>query len=83
VREKAVERGMLVVTVPYLKSSQFCAKCVKEQQDKKTWGKNKRFHRFSCEKCGHKANSDENAAGVLGRVFWGEIELPKKLPDHT
>jgi len=83
VRGKAVERGMLVVTVPYLKSSQFCAKCGKEQQDRKTWEKNKRAHRFSCEECGHKANSDENAAGVLGRVFWGEIELPKKLPVHT
>lgn len=83
VREKAVERGMLVVTVPYLKSSQFCAKCGKERQDRKTWEKNKRAHRFSCEKCGHKDNSDENAAGVLGRVFWGEIDLPKKLTAHT
>lgn len=83
VREKAVERGMLVVTVPYLKSSQFCVKCGKEQQDKKAWKENKWKHVFHCEICGHKANSDENAAGVLGRVFWGEIELPKKLTAHT
>lgn len=83
VREKAVERGMRVVTVPYLKSSQFCAKCGKEQQDKKKWEKNKRILRFNCDRCGYKANSDENAAGVLGRVFWGEIELPKKLKDGT
>ncbi|OHB73575.1 MAG: hypothetical protein A2Z25_17115 [Planctomycetes bacterium RBG_16_55_9] len=84
VKEKAVERGMLVVTVPYLKSSQFCAKCGKEQQDKNTWKKNKRGHRFICEnkECGYKANSDENAAHVLGRVFWGEIKLPEEVKEN-
>ena len=76
--EKAVERGMRVVTVPYLKSSQLCAQCGQEQQDKRTWERNKRKHRFQCEdrNCGHHGNSDENAARVLGRVFWGEIKLP-------
>ncbi|MBA7641524.1 hypothetical protein ES703_49208 [subsurface metagenome] len=76
--EKAVERGMRVVTVPYLKSSQFCAVCGKEQMDKSRWLRNKRKHIFICEheNCNNKSNSDENAARVLGRVFWGEIKLP-------
>jgi len=83
VAEKAVERGMRVITVPYLKSSQYCAECGKEQEDKNTWGKNKRRSVFRCEKCRNEANSDVNAARVLGRVFWGEIKLPEKLPERA
>ncbi len=79
VREKAVERGMRVVTVPYFKSSQFCAACGVEQEDTIKLKREKRArHHFTCEKCGHQGNSDENAARVLGRVFWGEINLPQK-----
>ena len=78
--EKAVERGMRVITVPYFKSSRFCSKCHDDQKDEKTWLANKRKHKFECEnkKCGFKANSDENAAIVLGKVFWGHIKLPSK-----
>jgi hypothetical protein len=78
VAEKAVERGMRIVTVPYLKSSQFCGQCGKEQEDKSTWGRNKRKSIFRCEKCSYETNSDNNAARVLGRVFWGEINLPER-----
>jgi hypothetical protein len=83
VREKAVERGMRVVTVPYLKSSQCCGECGKQQEDTKKLKDNKRSHRFTCEKCGHQSNSDENAARVLARVFWGQITLPDKLEDRA
>ncbi len=79
VREKAVERGMRVVTVPYLRSSQVCAGCGTPQQNKDAWRKNKAQHRFRCENCGREYNSDENAARVLARVFWGEINLPQIL----
>jgi hypothetical protein len=82
VTEKAVERGMRVVTAPYLKSSQFCSECGREQTDKKRLRQNKRKRIFDCEyaDCNYKCNSDENAARVLGRVFWGEIKLPVELP---
>jgi len=79
VTEKAVERGMRVVTVPYFKSSQFCAVCKREQEDKNRWYDNKRRREFVCEYCGYKSDdSDVNAARVLARVFWGEIVLPEK-----
>lgn len=76
--EKAVERGMRVVTVPYLYSSKVCSKCGRRQDDEKRWNNNKQKGRFECEHrdCGYKAQTDENAARVLGRVFWGEINLP-------
>jgi DNA-directed RNA polymerase subunit RPC12/RpoP len=74
--EKAVERGMRVVTVPYFYSSQVCSKCGKRQENHGLWWKNKAKHKFKCEHCGNEINSDENAARVLGKVFWGEIELP-------
>jgi len=83
VAEKAVERGMRAVTVPYLKSSQVCADCGKEQQDKNKWQRNKWRGCFHCEQCGSQVNSDENAARVLGRVFWGEITLPEKLQEQA
>jgi IS605 OrfB family transposase len=77
VTEKAVERGMRVVTVPYFESSQHCAECGKKREDYNRWRKNKRDdHSFQCEHCGHKSNSDENAARVLAKVFWGDIVLP-------
>jgi transposase len=76
VREKAVERGMRVITVPYLKSSQYCGYCGKEKLEKAALKKNKRKHSFQCEYCGYGCHSDVNAARVLGRVFWGEIVLP-------
>lgn len=76
--EKAVEKGMRVITVPYKKSSQICSACGKEQMDKSKWSKNKKKNMFFCEynNCKNKSNSDENAARVLGKVFWGAIKLP-------
>ncbi len=47
--EKAVERGMRVVTVPYFNSSQTCSDCGHQQQDKSRWRKNKRNREFECE----------------------------------
>ncbi|HVV71471.1 MAG TPA: zinc ribbon domain-containing protein [Verrucomicrobiae bacterium] len=76
--EKAVERGMRVVTVPYFKSSQVCAQCGSPQENLGLWRKNKtRGHKFKCEKCKFEIDSDANAARVLGRVFWGKVELPE------
>lgn len=78
VAEKAVERGMRVLTVPYFESSQICAQCGRSQNDKNKLRDNKRKQSFQCEfsDCNYKTHSDENAARVLGRVFWGEITLP-------
>jgi IS605 OrfB family transposase len=81
-KEKAVERGMRVVTVPYLCSSQYCSKCWREQSNKSEWRKNKtKEKKFICENrdCRSEMNSDENAVCVLGRVFWGHIVLPSTL----
>ena len=77
VTEKAVERGMCVVTIPYFKSSQVCSECGRPQVDEKRLKRNKLDKRlFECEHCDYRGNSDANAARVLGRVFWGEITLP-------
>lgn len=89
--EKAVERGMRVVMVPYFSSSQVCWRCGHAQQDKNRWRKNKKQRRFQCEcgdsrarvsdrpacRCSEQLNSDANAARVLARVFWGELRLPR------
>ncbi|MFH1514482.1 MAG: zinc ribbon domain-containing protein [bacterium] len=77
--EKAVERGMRVITTPYKYSSQTCANCAQSisQQYKNKWRDNKlKKGIFKCEHCSNKCNSDKNAAKVLARVFWGEIKLP-------
>ncbi len=97
--EKAVERGMRVVTVPYGYSSKMCSGCGHKQQDEGRWRRMKGQRRFECEcgdpprrgrptasaidprsegrcRCRLKLDSDANAARVLARVFWGEIELP-------
>lgn len=86
VAEKAVERGMRVVTVPYFRSSQFCSECSHEQQDKGRWRRNKCAGKFVCEchegrhsrpcRCDLELDCDHNAARVLARVFWGQITLP-------
>jgi hypothetical protein len=79
VTEKAVERGMRVVTAPYHKSSKVCHKCGKLQEAESEWRKNKKKRKFKCEheQCSNKnSNSDANAARVLARVFWGDITLP-------
>jgi len=79
VTEKAVERGMRTVTVPYHKSSQVCHVCGKEQENSGLLKKNKLGKRkFICEhkECKVECNSDANAARVLARVFLKEIELP-------
>ncbi|MCH7496194.1 MAG: transposase [Candidatus Marinimicrobia bacterium] len=79
VKEKAVERGMRVVTVPDFKSSWVCSACGKVQEDESRWRNNKiKKGIFICEdeNCGYKGGPDENAARVLGRVFWDEIQLP-------
>lgn len=78
--EKAVERGMRVVTVPYFKSSQHCWKCGKAQENLGLLRKNKKERTFKCEKpgCKNELHSDANAARVLGCVFWNEIRLPTR-----
>lgn len=80
VKEKAVERGMRVIGVPYFKSSRVCAKCRALQENHGLWRKNKGKGIFQCEKCKEKSDSDENAARVLGKVFWGDIRLPDPTP---
>lgn len=82
VTEKAVEAGMRTVTLPYKESSKVCFKCGQIQQDKKRLRDNKGKKKFVCEHkaCGAECHSDENAARVLGRVFWGEITLPDEQP---
>lgn len=79
VTEKAVERGMRVVTVPYRGSSQVCGKCGIAQTNINELKKNKKKGSFVCEvqDCGHQNDCDKNAALVIGRVFWGEIALPQ------
>ena len=70
--EKAVERGMRVVTVPYLCSSQTCSTCGKKQTNTGLWTKNKNeFHKFRCEHCKETVHSDANAARVLAAGFLG------------
>jgi transposase len=84
VAEKAVERGMRLVVVPYHCSSQFCSACGCRQQNIGRLKKNKQQRLFHCEcasrkegcTCATRMNSDSNAARVLARVFWGEIDLP-------
>lgn len=84
VTEKAVERGMRVVTVPYFRSSQVCSTCGRVQQNAGRLRKNKKDRKFICEHngCGTEMNCDANAARVLARVFWGEITLssPEAAP---
>lgn len=77
--EKAVERGMRVVTAPYFKSSQVCSACGAVQENRGLWTKNKAARKFICERehCKATVNSDANAARLLGRVFWDEITLPE------
>lgn len=99
VKEKAVERGMRVVTVPDFKSSRVCSACGHEQRDSGRLTKNKRSRKFICEcgdpkvrkdkkvdpecQCTEQLNSDANAARVLARVFWDEIKLPLPDPPKT
>ncbi|HED53515.1 MAG TPA: hypothetical protein ENJ00_04870 [Phycisphaerales bacterium] len=85
VKEKAVERGMRVVTVPYFKSSQHCSTCGRVMEDSGAFQKNKKRKKFICDHKDCQAydkpiDSDANAARVLGRVFWGEITLPDPAP---
>jgi hypothetical protein len=53
VTEKAVERGMRTVTVPYGRSSQVCSACGRWQcdnaADEKRWKNDKRNKRFLCK----------------------------------
>lgn len=64
ITEKAVERGMRVVTVPYVHSSQVCSECGHVQQDKGRWRTNKLKHRsFRCECSDPKAKRRDSAAG--------------------
>ncbi len=80
VTEKAVERGMRVVTAPYHDSSHVCSACGAPQENRGLFNKNKGKRKFVCEKCTREMNSDANAARVLARVFWGEITLPAPKP---
>lgn len=79
VTEKAVERGMLVVTVPEFKSSQRCGVCGKLHDKPKKCIEEKLLKRtFSCSDpaCSNKGiDSEKNAALVLARMFLGEIEM--------
>ena len=63
-------------TVPYFKSSQVCSACGAVQENAGLLRKNKQKRKFVCERCEKECNSDANAARVLARVFWGEIDLP-------
>lgn len=63
VTEKAVERGMRVVTVPYFKSSQFCSACGHEQADSGRLRRNKKNHKFICE-CGERKTVRDAAPGA-------------------
>ncbi len=56
VTEKAVERGMRTVTVPYHKSSRFCSKCGHEQHNAGRLRKNKERRKFICE-CGEQSSA--------------------------
>lgn len=76
VTEKAVERGLRVVTVPYHCSSKVCSRCGRLQENDGLLRRNKKERKFICEQCKFETNSDGNAARVLARVFWGEIMLP-------
>lgn len=74
-REKAVERGMRVLMVPEGRTSEACHQCGQPGNTKQ-----KKARIFKCKNpnCAvHKAgtfDSEINAALVLGRVFWGEID---------
>ena len=80
VTEKAVERGMRVVTAPYHNSSRVCSACGAAQENLRLFDKNKAQRKFVCEKCKREMNSDANAARVLAGVFWGQITLPAPKP---
>lgn len=73
-REKAVEKGMRVVTVPEEGTSSVCYSCGKKGKQNKT------ARIFTCcnEECPvkrvKKLNTEKNAALVLGRVFWGDSQ---------
>jgi hypothetical protein len=69
VAEKAVERGMRVITVPYGYSSHICSACGHEQQLKGRMRKNKGNRRFECE------------CGVPHRS--GKKDGSKKLPESS
>lgn len=58
--EKAVERGMRVVTVPYFKSSQVCSACGHEQMNKPLWSRNKKERKFNCQ-CGEGKSHDRKS----------------------
>jgi hypothetical protein len=60
--EKAVERGMRVVTAPYGYSSQICSQCGHEQQNKGLLRKNKSARRFKCECGAPQAQGKKDAA---------------------
>ena len=66
--EKAVERGMRVVTVPYFKSSQFCSACGHPQENEGRWRKNKRVHRFECECGGPRPSHGKRPAPKSDRI---------------
>lgn len=58
--EKAVERGMRVVVVPYFQSSQVCSACGHQQQNTGRLKKNKKKQRrFECE-CGPSRSAKKN-----------------------
>ncbi len=51
VTEKAVERGMRVITLPYHQSSQYCSACGHAPVNERLWKKNKKVGVFKCQ-CG-------------------------------
>ena len=59
--EKAVERGLRVVTVPYGFTSQICSECGHRQRNKGRLRKNKYQRRFVCE-CGEPKKSANKTA---------------------
>lgn len=83
-REKAVERGMRVVMVPEGNTSSACHACG-ELSKQATHAKKARLFACKNEKCEiskrNDVDCDVNAALVMGRLFWGEIDLEKAAAD--
>jgi hypothetical protein len=73
--EKAVERGMRVVTVPEAHTSGACHLCGAPGKQQKDAERKFKCKNPECEihKTGE-IDPDVNAALVLGRVFWGELD---------
>ncbi|MBD3228401.1 MAG: IS200/IS605 family element transposase accessory protein TnpB [Candidatus Lokiarchaeota archaeon] len=55
---KALERGIPVVYVDPKYTSQICPKCGHKEKN----NRNRKIHRFKCNKCGYETNDDRSAS---------------------